>query len=1041
MNTCTSMCARNRPGGDMNAISSSVKQHKALVVNDSVLERTWLTKVLSAGGYFAQQASSLDNVVGWIEREQIDLVLCSSELEAVNVFNLCSAIHGAKFDFFVYVIVLGQQASERLCIQALQAGADEFISKPVDRSELALRLGTASRIIDLQKRYFALRAAMPTAMQRLSTDMRAMAQFQTSLLPNKGQDIQGLFYDHFWLPKVFVSGDLFQVLPLNEQWAGFYVFDVVGHGVPAALRALDLYRLLSANPHDGILLDQQDLSFVQRVRMPNEVLADLNARFQMTREGDVYFCITYGVMHVHTGEVFFSSAGSPCPMVQHLDGQFSVEGDSDLPIGVVPDTDYALHQFKVEAGERLFLYSDGLTQVMDEAGNALEQGGLMALLTRYSMQDLARQVQQVREGVAYWTSGKPANRVLDDDCSLLALQWKEAERDSAPSVATDHDSPDVAVGDSDPADPPLDVPEDRQTTEPEFQFARRKENSRVVLLRDAGASPELPEWLQTWGYTLVVSDNPAECAAVLQAQAVTFLLFDVQRWTPAHADLIESGRRAGKNPSLYVLLVSNPAIQADWMTCLKDGVDNITTPVHSAREIYTRLATGLRLADIHKRFTSDQEQADTLHQEVQEDMERIAAMQLANLPAQRQYPPRLQLDCLFQPAHLVSNQMMNVMPLKDGLIAFFHVTAQGSGLVGVARGLTFFRRLTDAVNEDRSTLSRYMNTSFSPAAVLTELNAWVYAERSQDSQFALCYGVLDPNTGEARISHAGYPMAIVTRARGGIEQLGAYGPPLGVSPDATFQDVFFSLGAGDRLFLFSGTLNEHPAMGDDFVENKEKLFESSVSVGFDDLRPHLQSALLKPARRLPLQAEREAVDISLLMFQWGEHVPLVFEACSAPVLRDIEGLLQTALSDDMQSYDKAWQLAMPVNADLIPELSDRLADVLRILGVDEEQVANIQLCLFEMTSNVCRHSGLGLDDTLQVQVMKGRGGLLLKLTDRGVPIPDSTLAQAEVHDFEFDVNDDAAIPLGGMGLALVHSLTSRFETVRIDEHNHTLMWF
>ncbi|WP_331131954.1 ATP-binding SpoIIE family protein phosphatase [Limnobacter sp.] len=1030
----------------MNAIASSVKQHKALVVNDSVLERTWLTKVLSAGGYFAQQASWLDNVVGWIEREQTDLVLCSSEADAAQVFNLCSAIQAAKFDFFVYVMVLGQQASERLCIQALQAGADEFIAKPVDRSELALRLGTAARIIDLQKRYFALRAAMPSAMQKLSTDMRAMAQFQTSLLPPKGQDIQGLLYDHFWLPKVFVSGDLLQVLPLNEQWAGFYVFDVVGHGVPAALRALDLYRLLSANPHDGILLDQQDLSYVQRVRMPNEVLADLNARFQMEKESDVYFCITYGVMHVHTGEVFFSSAGSPRPMVQHLNGQFSVKGDTDLPIGVSPDGHFVLHQFKVEAGERIFLYSDGLTQVMDEAGNALEQTGLMELLTRHAQQPLGRQVQQVREGVAYWTSGKPANRVLDDDCTLLALQWKEPEQVDAEPTLADTPSIDEAKGaeetpDSNNASHVEDGAESEPSAEPAFQFARRKENSRVVLLQDAQASAKLPEWLRTWGYDLTVSLSLAEVEAQLMSLSVTFLLLDVQQWKPAYAELIERARRLGQNPSLYVLVVSNPSIRTQWMSCLQGGVDNVTTTDYSAREIYTRLATGLRLADIHKRFTSDQEQADTLHQEVQEDMERIAAMQLANLPAQRLYAPKLKLDCLFEPVHLVSNQMMNVVPLKDGSVAFFHLTAQGSGLVGVARGLTFFRRLTYAVNEDRSTLSRYMNTSFSPAAVLTELNAWVYAERQQDSQFSLCYGVINPETGDARLSHAGYPMAVVTRARGGLEQLGAYGPPLGVSADATFQDVFFSLGSGDRLFLFPGTLNEHPAMGDDFVENKDRLFESSIAVDFTGLQQHLHQALKKPAPRQALQAPREWVDLSMLMFQWGEHVPLVFKAISVSALRQIESALQSMLSGELQTYDKAWQVDMPVDADLIPELSDRLAEVLRMLGVDEDRVANIQLCLFEMASNVCRHSGLGSGDTLQVQVVHGPSGLLLKLTDRGVPIPDGTFAQAEVHDFEFDVNDDAAIPLGGMGLALVHSLTSRFEAIRVDDHNHTLMWF
>ncbi|WP_370263140.1 SpoIIE family protein phosphatase [Limnobacter sp.] len=1027
------------------------KTFKALIVNDSVLERNWLTKAASQANFMAITASSLDNVLDIIEHERIDLVICDDEhLQHQNALQLCHAILQARFDFFVYVMLLGAENEETRFIQAIQAGADEYMRKPVNREEMHVRLAVIERIVAMQRGYFEIKQTVPKTLQSMARDMRAMGRFQASLLPQKNSNSHGLELDYFWTPKVFVSGDMLQWLQVDEQNAVFYVFDVVGHGVASAMNALDLCRLLSLQAQDGLLLDQTDTTaFQQRVREPNEILNDLNQRFQMNAEGDSFISILLGTFCLTSGELKFSIAGTPRLAHQNLEGAIKLVGEADVPVGIAEDTTYPLHQLNLQPGERVFVFSDGLTQMLDNDDTPLGLPGVLQLIEDHRSETLHTQLRHVRQGVVHWSSGRLDQKVRSDDCTFLALQWKTPDLPDEPEEETSPKADSSAA--TEPADADAKSPAEAlaEAIAPEskpFVFARRKENSEVLLLNDEEGSPNLPQWLSDWGYHLHVAKNLTECEEQLTQRAITFFVIDLQNIPQRLQQTLEAARKRGGNPSVFVLIISNAGNATQLLQAIEWGADNFTQLAYSPQEIYVRLASGLRLAMVHRHFGQEKERIDSLHKEIEDDVRRVSQIQSNNVPQATQYQDMLHVFSHFRPARPISNQFMNVMQLADGHIAFFHLSAQGSGLVGVARGMTLHRRLTDAADERRSVLSKYMNQGFSPGAVLREINSWVLDEgEGADGVYALCYGVINPTTGDARISHAGYPNAVVTRARGEVEKVGAYGPPLGVSAEAVFQDVFFSLNPGDRLFVFSNSLNDHPSLGEDFVQAGELLFAQSAKIALPDLPKFFDDELPQSTQwSLDSNSDEEETpaDLALLAFQYSEYAPVELHTYEKGELRCMELELQNLYPNRRLKFRQGAYVKVAAKPTLIPDLNTEVTQWLEDKLPGDERSSNIQLALFEVASNLCRHAGLQTTHTYELRLfLQADQSLLMMVMDKGSAIPTDRLEDAKTHDFDFDIEQDDQIPLGGMGLALVHTLASEFTVQTIFGMNYTSMWF
>lgn len=1009
---------------------------KALIVNDSLLERLSLGKMCAIAGFQVLEATSEDNLVAYIEREQIDLVICDSQLGEVDGLDICASVRAAKLDFFVYFLLLSSDSSQEFAIRALEAGADEHLPKPLSKPAFAAQMASVFKSVARQKSYYSKRADLPASLQNLYRDMREMSGFQRSRLPKRNSALYGLKLDYLWIPKVFVSGDLFDVQALDDQYVAFYILDVVGHGVPSALRVMDLSSLMSTNHKDGILLESLSGGYGHRVRRPAEVLGLMNQRFQMQPGNEVYFSMMYGLFNLHTGVVTVSMAGSPLPWVQDLQGNLIELGQPSFPIGVIEDDSYEDYSHKFEAGMRLFVCSDGLTQIRDAQDNELGIEGIAKLIEEGKQKTISQQIDTVKNGLSHWISGKSTDRLFEDDSTLLALQWRnQGDDDLIEEPQPELQSEGIAAEEVDfeavEAEQVLEAPIAVDEKVPEFKFLPRKEQSTVLLWRDERSSTNIQTWLEEWGYLPEVVRARDACIKNCRATYYTFLLIDLQQLGPVD-DKFFNEIREGLNPSIYVLLLSNAANQTGLVSALQAGADARTQAHYSPQEIYTRLNSGFRLAKIHRSFTHESESASELRADIEKDLKRIAEMQLENLPKPLDESSDIQFDLFFMPAGLLSNHYLNVITLPDGCIAFFHLTSEGQGLVGATRGLSLFRQLSGAAANRNSLLSQYMGDQFSPAAILRELNSLLLQEGSKRETCALCYGVLNPSTRTGRVAHAGYPLHILTRAKGSMEQLGAYGSSLGVSVDSQYQDVIFTYNPGDRLFVFPPELNSLLGLNGLKYDNVLQFFDATIAMQTADVVEGLKEVV---------QASGELTEHqSLLFFQLGSYVALPVETLSADDVARLCVELSTVLDEPVDALT-ASRIQIPNNSDVLPEVIENVEKLLAQQAIQSESLDSSPLVLFELTSNVCRHASLPQGVSFDLFVINQQGKVLFVVVDSGTEMPETLLSSAREHDYEFDIDVESEIPTGGLGLPLVHSLSSRFVYRRHGELNHAFAWF
>jgi sigma-B regulation protein RsbU (phosphoserine phosphatase) len=242
-------------------------------------------------------------------------------------------------------------AAEEVAVDKLDASAETvaagirgMLSRQSEVDRLNRELGVATRFT----------SGLRGEIARMQEELQLAAHVQREFLPRSFPQVGSVRMDAFWRPASYVSGDIYDVMRLDEEHVGVFVADAVGHGVPAALLTMVICRALPAK-------ETGDKTY--RIVPPAEALARINADLishqgRTTRFATAVYCVING----RTGHVRMASAGHPAPvLLRHAGGSELLDTGGGL-LGVFdgeayPETDLTLH-----AGDRLLIYSDGFEQ-------------------------------------------------------------------------------------------------------------------------------------------------------------------------------------------------------------------------------------------------------------------------------------------------------------------------------------------------------------------------------------------------------------------------------------------------------------------------------------------------------------------------------------------------------------------------------------------------------------------------------------------------------------------------------------------------------
>jgi PAS domain S-box-containing protein len=247
----------------------------------------------------------------------------------------------------------------------------------------------------------------------ITLELRQALEIQKSLLPRQDQKIGGLKLAWLFHPASLAAGDLFKTFPLDERHAGVFLIDVAGHGIASAVNSLLLHRFLTPDPdRPGILplLDADPLK-------PKEVVEKLVERFSLGSSLP-FFSLLYGTIDTEDGTVRMVRAGVPYPIWQKNDGTLGILRVQGGVLGITPEIALTEHEVRLEPGERLFLYSDGLVECRNPDMAPYSEDRLVAAIRKTRTVGLADAVAAIDSQIRQWR----ASGDFDDDICLQAIE-------------------------------------------------------------------------------------------------------------------------------------------------------------------------------------------------------------------------------------------------------------------------------------------------------------------------------------------------------------------------------------------------------------------------------------------------------------------------------------------------------------------------------------------------------------------------------------------------------------------------------------------
>ncbi|HZL37127.1 MAG TPA: SpoIIE family protein phosphatase [Tepidisphaeraceae bacterium] len=417
---------------ELNSPPQDARPSTVLVVDDNEANRDALGRRLQRHGYDIAMAADGPSALALIGQRPFDLILLDVMMPGMSGLEVLERLRKDHPATRLPIIMATARDQSEDIIAALRLGANDYVTKPLDfpvvlarvQTQLALKK-SVEQVIALEERLCERNKALETAnlqfreaAERTGRDLRAATRVQESFLPPARLQVPGMRFAWAFKPCETLAGDSLNICPLDASHVGVYVLDVTGHGVAAALSAVAATRFLSpASDPESLLVRRNETTGILEPVPPAEVAGRLNRKFAWDSTTGQFVTLFYAVVNTQTGECRYVSAGHPGAI--HLrSGQppATLQG-SGLPIGI--GETYDQQSTQLAPGDRLYLYSDGLTDARDPNRQSFETDRLLQALQRGQTISLEDSIAMVLAQIESWCAGVPPH----DDISVVALEF------------------------------------------------------------------------------------------------------------------------------------------------------------------------------------------------------------------------------------------------------------------------------------------------------------------------------------------------------------------------------------------------------------------------------------------------------------------------------------------------------------------------------------------------------------------------------------------------------------------------------------------
>ncbi|OQW98858.1 MAG: hypothetical protein BWK73_51675 [Thiothrix lacustris] len=383
-----------------------------------------LRRILTLMGHQVMLADHGQQAWDLIQQHNFQVVICDWVMPIMDGPTLCRTIRDADLPHYVYIILLTGMSGKQNLILGMDAGADDFATKPIVREELEVRIRAAQRVLNLEhtleeknRNLESVNQSLSAAQALIQSDLKRAATLQTGVLPVQKM-LGRLCVDWFFQPAQYIGGDTFNYFPINDELLFFYSIDVSGHGISSALLSMCLQTLLSST---GELYCVDELTRTNAARFPSRLAERLNYHLNHTLDtGDHYLTLIMGVVDTVDERLYFVQAGHPQPFLYNPATQRVERIDcTGFPIGLLPDMEYETIDLPFTPGSRFILYSDGILELQHASGEPMTEDDLQERLQALSALPARLLVAKLGEQLGLGKVGEEK----PDDISLLTIDF------------------------------------------------------------------------------------------------------------------------------------------------------------------------------------------------------------------------------------------------------------------------------------------------------------------------------------------------------------------------------------------------------------------------------------------------------------------------------------------------------------------------------------------------------------------------------------------------------------------------------------------
>ena len=352
--------------------------NRIVVIEDDPAILRGLADNLRLESYDVLTASDGENGYRLVRDTQPDMVILDLMLPGLNGLEVCRKMRGQGLATPVLMLTANDQEDSR--VRGFEAGADDYVLKPFSVRELLRRV---------------------QAIIRRSGNLEELRRIQSGLLPANIPIMEGLRIGTFWRPAQTVGGDYFDVVKLSAATVAVCIADVCGKGIPAAMMMSNLQATVRAyaSEHMG----------------PAELCGKVNRMMCANTLAHTFVSFFYAVIDVGRKRMTYCNAGHNPPILCGSLGSRTLDRGGTI-LGVLEDPRYEEQEIRLDSGDRILMYTDGITESRNTEGEEFGDRRLKEWLQQARSSEPGALTDALLRHVTTFCNGR-----FDDDLTVLMV--------------------------------------------------------------------------------------------------------------------------------------------------------------------------------------------------------------------------------------------------------------------------------------------------------------------------------------------------------------------------------------------------------------------------------------------------------------------------------------------------------------------------------------------------------------------------------------------------------------------------------------------